>query len=284
LNKSFLKVISKSFISGSIFAVIISVSFKSNFVIMKLLLSVVFFLLAFSSSQVFAQDKQKVEIIIECENDGDFVNYYLLVRNFVELEAVQGTLAWNADSLGFVEFENQGIPSFSPTNNLNLNETDAGILRFVWFNPGSVGATINDDGVMFKLRFEIKEGIGKLKLIGDPVQILFLDKEFEEVDLEVSYGNTCVISSIHQQGEIKDEFFLYPNPVQRGQKVIIETNNIENEFRQLRVFSADGKAYSFPIDSSIGGLQLPQELVPGNYFFSLVDKKDRVITTKVLVQ
>ncbi|TVQ50366.1 MAG: T9SS C-terminal target domain-containing protein [Saprospirales bacterium] len=249
----------------------------------SILLSAVLFF-AFNVFSVFAQDTTKVEIIIDCQNEGDFIDYYLLVQNFEEMEAVQGTIVWDADSLSFVEFENIGIPSFSSNNNLNLNEVNNGVLRFVWFNPGSVGATIPDGEPMFKLRFEINEGLGKVALTGDPVQLLFLDKDFEEVSLEISYGNACVISSINNLFP-KDDVFFYPNPVIRGQELNLGSKNGPGEFQYYSIFSADGKmVYSAASTPSLMIIQLPQSLNPGNYFLQLQDKQNRTHTAQLIVE
>lgn len=237
----------------------------------------------FTSFQLFAQDGQKVEIIIECENDGDFVNYYLLVKNFVEIEAVQGTLLWNTDSLQFVEFENQGIPSFG-SSNVNLNHTDEGQVRFVWFNPGSTGATIAEDGVMFKLRFEIGVGIGKINLVGDPVQILFLDKEFEEVEVEVSSGTACVISSLNLLSPQDDKLFFYPNPAKRGQQLFMKGINDENQLREIRIYSSDGRQLLIASNTLQYGFEIPGELVPGPYYIQAVDIYDRIQSAKIIVR
>ena len=249
----------------------------------SIMLSAVLFF-AINVFSVFAQDATEVEIIIDCQNEGDFIDYYLLVQNFEEMEAVQGSIVWDADSISFVEFENVGIPSFTSNNNLNLNEVDNGVLRFVWFNPGSVGATIADGEAMFKLRFEISEGLGKIALTGDPVQLLFLDRDFEEVSLTVSYGNECVVSSINNLFPA-DEIFFYPNPVIRGQELNLGYKSGSGDFQMYSIYSLDGKkVYTAANTASQTSIQLPHNLNPGSYFLQLQDKDNRTHTTQLIVQ
>ncbi len=84
---------------------------------------------------------------------GDTVTIDISVRNFDSIASLQGSMLWDPAIVSFFDVESSGNLPGSPNFNTSSTLTDAGKLTFSWEDPDAQGASVNDDVIIFSIRY-----------------------------------------------------------------------------------------------------------------------------------
>ncbi|MFI5133235.1 MAG: FG-GAP-like repeat-containing protein, partial [Chitinophagales bacterium] len=120
--------------------------------------------------------------------------------------------------------------------------------------------------------------------------------EYQYTDLNPAVGkNYYRISAVGPAKEIFTEtrqltfakeniFTVYPNPVQQGDELIISSSNPDYQILKIELFNTSGQlVLQENINSSVTAKILIPDLVSGQYFLIVTDKKENRYSEKVLV-
>lgn len=109
--------------------------------------------------------------------NGDTVTYDVAVDDFTDMVAMQFSVIFPPEQLSFVTIENINLPDLEPTN---LSNVDPGALRCVWLQPSLAGVTLDDNTVIFQIRFEMSLGtFGGVCFSEDPIGIEMVTRDAE---------------------------------------------------------------------------------------------------------
>lgn len=94
-------------------------------------------------------------------DQNDEVTIPVTTRNFQDIFSMQFSLYWPAEDLQFLS-----PISFNPSNPLglsaaNFNTSIPGHLKFTWFDQNALGIDLQDDAVVFNLRFKVNTAQAK---------------------------------------------------------------------------------------------------------------------------
>nr|MBS0036790.1 hypothetical protein [Saprospiraceae bacterium] len=252
---------------------------------LQFILLTIFLSLGFVESQqgLLAQS-QEVNLFVTHEVDGASVDFFIEATDFRDIEAFQGSLAWDSTGMQFEHFESVGIPNFG-SGNLNLNMVGEGKLVFAWFNNTPTPVTVEDCGLIFRLRFQILTGVSELLFDSLPADLLILadvDGVTEAVDFRLRYNEMCQPSSTVDNLFLEEELKIFPNPVQSGGRLHL------NDFKPLQprtVILLDGAGREINKWSLSGKytLDLPPDLSPGFYFLDIISEDSHSRVVKFMV-
>lgn len=125
-----------------------------------------FFLLLSSCLALYGQASPDCKVIYVDHaegNPGQTVCVDIKVKGFQEMLGAQFTLNWDPQQLEFSNLDNLNLPNLVPSN---FGATPAlissGKLSFAWFfvSAGQDGVSVEDDGTIFTLCFEVKGNSG----------------------------------------------------------------------------------------------------------------------------
>ncbi len=248
----------------------------------KFTLSIVF--LWFAIQSMAAQVTELVEFQIVPEVEGSFATYHFHVGGFQGIVGAQGTFTWDPDSIQFLEISHFGLPGLSSSSFNTIEAVEEGWLFYSWFSFQPNGVVLDDCDIIFSLRFAILEGPARVYSSDEPVEIEFMNANWEPVEITALQVEECDFTSSYHSLSLPQSPTLYPNPVFAGEK--LEVNfPIEASSGSLKIYNSLGQQIDRSTFSNTQNLsiQLSQDLLPGLYLLELTigDKKS---THRLLIQ
>lgn len=128
---------------------------------------------------------------------GDILCQPLKVENFIDIEAVQGTISFDPDVISYAGVQSPNLPGFSAAANLNEGSVANGLLPFVWFdNSGANPVTLSNGTALFEVCFELvgDEGdVSTVKLVNSPTLIQVSGSGSMTKNYGLSSGQVAVV-------------------------------------------------------------------------------------------
>jgi gliding motility-associated-like protein len=110
----------------------------------------------------------------ESGNPGDTVTVDISVKNFDSIASLQASMLWDPAIISFFETQNPNTLPGTITFNTSPGLTNAGKLTFSWNDPGATGINLNDDEIIFSIRYVIVGNITDISAVdftNDPTSI-----------------------------------------------------------------------------------------------------------------
>ncbi|MFM2392984.1 MAG: hypothetical protein RLZZ546_966, partial [Bacteroidota bacterium] len=131
-------------------------------------------------------------------SSGQYVSIPVTVKNFKEILSLENSFSWDSTSL-----EYQGVSDFA-VSNLNLQNfgttlVSKGLLLFSWFDTQASGISLSDNTILFKINFKLKDnfkGSSEVKVVNAPINLLCVNKNLENVTLNVSNAVITQVSPL----------------------------------------------------------------------------------------
>jgi len=80
------------------------------------------------------------------------------VRDFTDVTTTQFTLQWPASVFELTSVSDFGLPNLDLTH-FNVALAATGKLTFSWDNPSTLGLSLNDDTVIFKINYNVRGAV-----------------------------------------------------------------------------------------------------------------------------
>jgi len=112
------------------------------------------------------------------------------VRDFVNINAIQGTLEFNPSIASFSSFAGFGLPNLS-AGNFGLSLINSGKLTFSWNDTGFAGLNLPDSAVLFTMVFNVMGTAGQqttLAFVNSPTAIEIADSLNNVLDYNLING------------------------------------------------------------------------------------------------
>jgi Cohesin domain len=147
--------------------------------------------------------------------DGNNVAVDFLVYNFNNIASIQYTIQWDPTIMQFESIEDFQLPGLSSYNNFGINNPNNlqnGHLPHSWIDPATLGITLPDCSVIYRVNFTSLNGQASPIIIGEiPTIIEVVNGDGVEIGIEqnLSCGQTGQIRGIIFHDEngncLKDE-------------------------------------------------------------------------------
>lgn len=115
-------------------------------------------------------------------------------RDFNDIIAAQYSMKWDPAVLAFEKVTNYGMPSLSDTN-FGTQQTDAGVLTFLWYDPNVQGVRVPNNAVIYQVCFKVTGASGDktyFRFVNRPTQIEVGDASGTVVPLNALDGTVRV--------------------------------------------------------------------------------------------
>ena len=108
------------------------------------------------------------------------------VKGFVNLIAMQYTLAWDAKVLEFKGVDKPGLPYLDQAD-FGFNRVKEGLLPFVWINDALQSTTISDGSTIYEVCFKVIGSSGQSSAIRfieqpTPFEVVNINEEIEQLN------------------------------------------------------------------------------------------------------
>jgi hypothetical protein len=237
-----------------------------------------------------ARSENPVELYIENQNVSEEATIQVPVRvkNFTDIAGFQFGLQWDASVLRYIEINpaNGGLDV-----NKGENMTAEGKLNINWTEPDAGVSTLEDDGILFNISFEVLGGVGSNTNVDiyssptTPVEIYTGELEVADHSLQGGVISVTTPSSILEVVGSGIEITAYPNPFKD-----FTTLSIQSEvprMAKLEIYDISGRLIISERITLQQGNTLHQVKVShasGNYLIVLSDASNgnRLATMKLV--
>jgi len=118
---------------------------------------------------------------------GDLISVPFYGAGSGQLIAFQFTLEYNKENLDFLGVEQAGLPGFDEGAYYLLEEE--GKVTFAWVHPQALVYVVNEEEVMFGLKFQLKESVssleGLLRIVNVPTEAIAFNELQEALQIEL---------------------------------------------------------------------------------------------------
>ena len=187
-----------------------------------------------------------------CEPQGDSLCVPLVVNNFTLVEAVQGTVTWDASIIGFTGVENVALNGFTQAN-INTESIDQGRLPFVWFDLTTLNpANFADSTVLMELCFELYGEPGQVSPLNlsDVPALIQVSSSGVGVRLDTVFSGSvmildpdCTIDSTDFNWPSSELNFFLPELDENNYVALLDPDSLEANFdidsSELKVYLED---------------------------------------------
>lgn len=201
--------------------------------------------------------------------ENDVVTIPVSVQNFEDIISMQFSLHWSAEDM-----EMASPVSFNPDNPLgltaaNFNTSVPGLLKFIWFDPNTLGLDLQDSTVLFNLHFKVNSAQAEyIPVRFGPTNGLVYEVYAESADLMILslrtggvYANMAVPAGL----PVVDEICSTP----------ASSNCVEAKGSAYPVVSGGVPPYTFQWSGPDGFTSTEQnitDLVYGEYQLTVTDR------------
>ncbi len=218
---------------------------------------------------------------------GDLVNVVFRAQDFVDVLALQATMAFDPNSLAFGELHNFKLPNLGFYHGTTDELLDNGNLTMVWLDAALTGLQVDDQEVLFEIQFEALQS-GKLSEVLDANsrvthnKVMYVDGVgFEEIVLD--FGLSTATSKVAGNTLIGQ---AQPNPI--VQKATIDLKLAQSQVIQVTIYNTAGQLIYQKQETLVAGeqqiaLSRSDFGADGLYFYTLRGV-DFLNTGKILVK
>ncbi len=231
-------------------------------------------------------------------NHGEDFDLEVRVEDFDQIISLQFAVFWDPSVIEFKSVKDYSLPEVDQAaNELNYQMYGhLGKLRFFWFDPDPnfSGVSLDDGTAIFKIQFKAVGGNASTSTVEvsfdnetPPLPLEFVDKDGQEVDLEINVGTVTISGSTAASETVTQDFTFYqnhPNPF-TDQTNISFTLNKSSEI-ELSIRDHQGKLIHERSGNFSGGLhtiQINRNMFAsaGSYFITL--KTENATATRQLI-
>lgn len=236
-------------------------------------------LLLFTVFNVSAsEDTVYIEMQELVVNNGEEFTLDVEISGFENVVGAQFTVNYDENVIEYLDVDNFAIASINENNNFGIPNPPNGTISFLWYDFLAQGVTLDDESVLFRIRFR---GIGTM---GDCTDvnldtsstilnvIEFSNTDGEVMPVVVTKGNVCIGTVNNIDFDINDFNIGNFNPSIVGDQSTLTIESPVNQRINYTMLDLTGKVVSSGMTDLVSGTNnivfdrgnLPNK--PGTYF------------------
>lgn len=194
------------------------------------------------------------------EDDTEMIDIPITVESFSNVIGMQFSIRWDASVIEYLHVDSTafGLPYLTYKNNFGHNDSDKGIMTFIWEDLLFEGNPVPDGHTLFTIKAKAIGGNGGETMIefsNDPTSIEFADTDANILPYELVNGMVSLptTNTIEKAAIENARINLTPNPFR--EKTTLEFFLKESSQAQISIFDLEGKKIYEQSDLRSAGAQ-----------------------------